>query len=183
MVGLDGDEFVFVAGSEPMDSLVPETWRSAPQGTMIETSPAATALMTEVSTRLTQQGGAALIVDYGPLELRSGSTLQAIKDHTRVDPLAHPGEADLTAHVDFELLQSVAVKHGAEVMGAEMQGDWLRNLGIDVRLEALQRKEPDKADVIQRQYNRLVADDQMGTLFKVLGICGRRWPIGVGFDQ
>ncbi|MEE4153559.1 MAG: SAM-dependent methyltransferase [Erythrobacter sp.] len=182
LVGLEGDDFVFVAGSEPMDALVPPTWRSAPQGTMIETSPAATALMAEISARLANQGGAALIIDYGPFELRSGSTLQAIKSHAHVDPLTHPGEADLTAHVDFELLQHVAVANGAEIMGIEMQGDWLRNLGIDTRLEALQRRDPSNADVIKRQYERLVADNQMGTLFKVLGICGRRWPIGVGFD-
>ncbi len=181
LVGLEQDQFVFVAGSEPMDALVPETWRSAPQGTLIETSPAACALMAEIAARLARQGGAALIIDYGPFELRSGSTLQAIRRHRHVDPFTHPGEADLTAHVDFELLQSVAIAHGAEVMGIEMQGDWLRNLGIDIRLEALQRREPGKADVAKRQYDRLVADDQMGTLFKVLGICGRRWPIGVGF--
>ena len=67
-------------------------------------------------------------------------------------------------------------------MGLMMQGDWLHNMGIEIRLEALKRKEPENADVFQRQFDRLVRDDQMGTLFKVLGVCGRRWPIGYGFD-
>jgi NADH dehydrogenase [ubiquinone] 1 alpha subcomplex assembly factor 7 len=63
-----------------------------------------------------------------------------------------------------------------------MQGEWLHQMGIETRLEALKRKEPGNAEVLQRQFDRLVRDDQMGALFKVLGICGRRWPFGVGFD-
>ncbi len=177
-----GDDFVFVAGEQAMDNIVPKSWRSAPQGTMIETSPAAVAVMTEISQRLKDQGGAALIIDYGALELRAGSTLQAIKAHEKVDPFAFPGESDLTAHVDFELLRDVAANSGADVMGLKMQGDWLHAMGIDVRHEALVRKNPAEADKLKRQYDRLVDDGQMGLLFKVLGICGRRWPIGVGFD-
>ncbi len=182
MVGLDDDRFVFVAGDKPMDSVVPTSWKNASQGSMIETSPAAATVMAEIAQRLTNQGGAALIMDYGPTELRAGSTLQALKKHKKVDPLTHPGEADLTAHVDFEMLQEVAAKNGADVMGLQMQGEWLRQMGIDVRHEALKRKSPGEADKLDRQYDRLVADDQMGALFKVLGICGRRWPFGVGFD-
>ena len=181
MVGLDGDKFVFVAGDKPMDSIVPSSWKDAQQGAMIETSPAAATVMGEIADRLSNQGGAALIIDYGAAELGSGSTLQALKDHKKVDPLDFPGEADLTAHVDFEMLQEVAQKHGAEVMGLRTQGDWLRELHIDTRLEALKRKSPNHADTLQRQRDRLVEHDQMGELFKVLGICGRRWPIGEGF--
>ena len=182
MVGLEGDNFAFVAGDKPMDSIVPKSWKNAPQGSMIETSAAASAVMEEIATRLTNQGGAALIIDYGAFELRSGSTLQAIRNHEKVDVFAHPGQADLTAHVDFEMLKDVAERNGAEVMGVQMQGEWLRQMGIDVRHEALQRKNPADGNKLRRQYNRLVDDGQMGTLFKVLGVCGRRWPIGVGFD-
>lgn len=182
MVGLDGDDLVFVAGDKPMDAVVPPSWKTAAQGTMIETSPAAVTLMGEIATRLREQGGAALVIDYGPEELRAGSTLQAIRAHEKVDVLAAPGEADLTAHVDFELLQLVAAKNGAEVMGLQTQGEWLRQLGIDTRLEALQRRNPQERDKLARQHQRLTGDDQMGLLFKVMGICGRRWPYGAGFD-
>lgn len=182
MVGLDDDRLVFVAGDKPMDAVVPKSWKSASQGSMIETSSAAAALMADIAKRLKEQGGAALIIDYGPTELRAGSTLQALKAHRKVDPLSHPGEADLTAHVDFEMLQDVTKANGADVMGLQMQGEWLAQMGIDLRHEALLRKSPDKADQLKRQYNRLTADDQMGTLFKVLGVCGPRWPIGAGFD-
>ncbi|KEO85573.1 hypothetical protein EH30_13730 [Erythrobacter sp. JL475] len=182
MIGLDGDDLVFVAGDKPMDAIVPPSWKSAPQGTMIETSAAASAVMAEIAQRLKEQGGAALIIDYGPFELRAGSTLQALRSHEKVDPLKHPGEADLTTHVDFELLKHVAEANGADVMGLTMQGDWLRNMGIEIRHEALVRKNPEEEAKLKRQFDRLVDDGQMGALFKVLGICGRRWPIGVGFD-
>ncbi|WP_416830692.1 MAG: class I SAM-dependent methyltransferase [Erythrobacter sp.] len=182
MIGLDGDDLVFVAGDKPMDAIVPPSWKSAPQGTMIETSAAASAVMAEIAQRLKEQGGAALIIDYGPFELRAGSTLQALRAHEKVDPLKHPGEADLTTHVDFELLKHVAEANGADVMGLTMQGDWLRNMGIEIRHEALVRKIPEEQAKLKRQFDRLVDDGQMGALFKVLGICGRRWPIGVGFD-
>ena len=181
MVGLDGERLVFVAGDKPMDSIVPSTWRSAPQGTLIETSPAAAAVMNEISERLIKQGGAALIIDYGGLEHRSGSTLQALRQHKKVDPLAMPGEADITAHVDFEMLRHIAQKKGAAVMGTVMQGEWLTALGIETRTEALQRKQPAQANVIKRQRDRLVAEDQMGLLFKVLGVHSPNWPNGVGF--
>jgi SAM-dependent MidA family methyltransferase len=182
LVGLDGENFTFMAGRERMDHLVPSSWRSAAQGAMIETSPAAVALMVEIARRLKEQGGAALIIDYGQMELRSGSTLQALKSHKKVDVFSHPGDADITAHVDFELLKQVAEDHGADVMGLTYQGEWLRQMGIDTRMEALQRRNPKEGQVIKRQRDRLVEDSQMGTLFKVLGICGRRWPFGVGFE-
>jgi len=181
MVGLDGEAFTFCAGKERMDHLVPQSWVRAAQGTMIETSPAAVAVMAEISRRLKEQGGAALIIDYGHQELRSGATMQALKAHKKVDIFAHPGEADITAHVDFELLEQVAHQHGADVIGVQYQGEWLRQMGIDTRLEALQRRNPRERDKLQRQYDRLVKDSEMGTLFKVLGLCGRRWPFGAGF--
>jgi NADH dehydrogenase [ubiquinone] 1 alpha subcomplex assembly factor 7 len=182
LIGLNGDELVFVVGDTPVDNLVPPSWRKASQGTLIETSRASVAVVAEIALRLKEQGGAALIIDYGGRELSAGSTLQALKDHQKVDPLKFPGEADLTAHVDFELLQQIVPRYGAEVMGLTTQGEWLRLLGIDTRLEALIRRNPAEAAKLKRQYDRLVRDDQMGVLFKVLGLTGRRWPIGVGFE-
>ena len=182
MVGLEGNKFTFVAGKERMDHIVPPSWLRASQGATIETSPAAVAVMTEIAQRLRDQGGAALIIDYGHMELRAGTTLQALKAHKKVDVFEHPGEADITAHVDFELLAHVARQQGADVMGIQYQGEWLRQMGIDVRTEALQLRNPGEKDKLKRQRDRLVDGSQMGTLFKVLGICGRRWPFGVGFE-
>ena len=45
-----------------------------------------------------------LAVDYGYDHTGFGETLQAVKAHQFVDPLAEPGVADLTTHVDFAAL-------------------------------------------------------------------------------
>ena len=182
MVGLDGDSFVYVAGGTPMDAAVPPDWRGARQGAIVETSPAAAAVVYEIAGRLANQGGCALIVDYGHADQRGGSTFQAVKAHRKVDPFAAPGEADLTAHVDFATLARVAQSRGAHWMGTVGQGEWLRALGIETRAEALAMRAPHFRAEVNAARDRLIADDQMGTLFKVMGLAAPGWPRGVGFE-
>lgn len=182
MVGLEGDRFTFVSGGQPMDAAVPTPWRDAPQGTIIETSPGAAAVMHEIAGRLAEQGGAALIVDYGHAAMQAGSTLQAVRAHQKVSPFAAPGEADLTAHVDFATLAEIARSRDINVSGIATQGDFLRALGIAMRTEKLAAKAPDYRRELEAQRDRLIADDQMGQLFKVLGLSAPHWPGGVGFD-
>ncbi|GAB5348517.1 class I SAM-dependent methyltransferase [Alteriqipengyuania sp. 357] len=181
MVGLGEDEaFVFVAGDQPMDSAVPAALGDAAPGTIIETCPAASAVMQEMAQRLARQGGVALAIDYGHLVPRTGSTLQAIARHEKVDPLADPGTADLTAHVDFAALAEVAEAGGARVLGRATQGQWLGALGIDMRAQALAQAAPERADEIAAARARLVSPDQMGDLFKAIAFAGPGWPDGAG---
>ena len=182
MVGLDGDAFVFVAGGQPMDAAIPAEWRSARQGAIVETSPAAAAVVYEIAGRLAAQGGCALLVDYGHADLRGGSTFQAVRAHRKVDPFAEPGEADLTAHVDFATLARVAQSRGVRWMGTVTQGEWLRSLGIETRAEALAMRAPHYRAELAAAKERLVAEDQMGSLFKVMGLSAPGWPQGAGFD-
>lgn len=181
MVGLSGEGFTFVAGTQPMDSAVPADWREAAQGSLIETCPGAAAIMQEIAARLEQQGGAALVIDYGHTQLRGGSTLQAVREHRKVDPLKMPGEADLTAHVDFETLARMAQARDIRVLGTVPQGPWLTALGIDMRTEALAKIAPHYTQALQAAKHRLVAPDQMGQLFKIMGLAARDWPGGAGF--
>lgn len=182
MVGLDGDAFVFTAGSQAMDSAVPESLRDAKIGTIVETSPASASIVYEVAGRLAQQGGGALFIDYGVTQARTGSTLQAVAAHRKVDPFATPGEADLTAHVDFATLARVARSRDARPLGVVTQGHWLRALGIETRAQALADHAPHLREEIELARDRLIADDQMGELFKVMGLVGPNWPDGAGFE-
>lgn len=181
MVGLEGDDFVLVAGRQPMDTAVPEARRQAPVGTVIETCPGAAATLFEVAGRLTGQGGVALFIDYGYLAPRTGSTLQAIRGHQKVDPFALPGQADITAHVDFDQMKQVALSRGARWMGSTTQGQWLTALGIHHRTESLAEFAPQHREVLERARDRLVLPDQMGDLFKVMALAGPTWPDGAGF--
>jgi len=181
MVASEGEDFVFVAGRQPMEAAVPEARRDAETGTLLETCPGAAATVFEVARRLAQQGGAALFIDYGYAEPRYGSTLQAVKGHEKVDPFAAPGEADLTALVDFAILKDIALSRDARWLGTVTQGDWLRALGLEQRAEALAKAAPDQREALMRARDRLAAPDQMGDLFKVMGLAGPDWPDGAGF--
>jgi len=181
MVTCDEGRFVETVGARPMDSALPETRRAAPLGTVIETSPAAAAVMFEVAGRLANQGGAALFIDYGHDDGRSGSSLQAVRGHQKVDPFTTPGEADLSAHVDFAAMAQIAQSRGARWLGTARQGDFLRALGIDARAEALAGFAPQHRDALMAAKDRLTGPASMGSLFKVMGLIAPDWPDGAGF--
>ena len=148
------------------DSSVPETIRGAAIDERFESRPAADAVMTVLAERLRQRGGALLAIDYGYGKTQTGDTLQALSGHAYADPLARPGEADLTAHVDFEALAGAA----SELSNFPLltQGAFLAALGARERAEALMKANPDRADGIAADFARLTAPDQMGEIFKTL---------------
>jgi SAM-dependent MidA family methyltransferase len=176
LVGHDGARFVPGAGPLVPDEAIPEHLRREPPGTIIETSPASLATVRLLAQRLAAQGGAALIIDYGHNRTAAGETLQAVRAHAYADPWAQPGECDLTAHVDFEALSAAARDAGVQVVGPALQGEFLTRLGIGARTEALGRGAPDRADEFRSARERLVAPDQMGSLFRVLGLSAPSWP-------
>ena len=98
-----------------------------------------------------------------------------------VDPFASPGEADLTAHVDFATLAPIALSRGCKWLGTVPQGRWLRELGIETRTESLSAFAPEHASALQSARDRLIGEGQMGALFKVMGLASPEWPDGVGF--
>jgi len=181
MVGLDsGGAFVPVVGTRPMDAAVPPAFAGAAEGAILETSPAAATVLQDVAGRLAAQGGAALFIDYGYTAPQLGSTLQAVRAHCKVDPFAEPGEADLTALVDFAALAAIAEASGARWLGTSGQGAWLEALGIAARASALAGAAPDAEGAIRAAVDRLTAPEQMGSLFKVMGLAAREWPDGAG---
>jgi NADH dehydrogenase [ubiquinone] 1 alpha subcomplex assembly factor 7 len=150
-------------------------------GTIIETCPGASAVMEDVALRIASQGGGALFIDYGYAESANGSSLQAVRAHQKVDPFTAPGEADLTALVDFAALVPVVQGAGCRWLGTVPQGQWLRAMGIDARTEALSRAVPDQTESLCAARDRLTAPEQMGDLFKVFGLTATDWPEGAGF--
>lgn len=153
----------------------------AAPGTVVELSPAREALVAEIARRLARTGGLALLVDYGRLGC-TGDTLQAVRAHRRVDPLDSPGEADLSALVDFAALRRVARAEGAAVLGPLPQGLVLERLGIRLRLERLcQGRSPEQCRALRAGVERLVAADAMGERFQVLALTGPGEPTPPGF--
>ncbi len=157
---------------------------AAPVGTLVETCTAGEALAGEIGHRLAAQGGAALLIDYGYWPSAPGETLQAISRHAYADPLAAPGEADLTAHVDFEALAQAARAAGAAAHGPVTQATLLQALGIAVRTEALKANaSPRQARDLDSAALRLTAPERMGTLFKALALTAANAPVPPGFPQ
>ncbi len=165
LVVLDGDALAFTA-----------------HGLIVETSPARAAVATALAAHLVAHGGVALIIDYGHATSAPGDTLQAVRGHAFANPLADPGEQDLTAHVDFQALAEAARAAGTAVAPLATQGHWLTRLGIARRAEVLTRANPDRAESIVSALTRLTAPDQMGDLFKVMAIHHPDWPVPAGFE-
>jgi SAM-dependent MidA family methyltransferase len=151
------------------------------EGDIVESSPSREEAARMIAARLARHGGVALIIDYGHAKSAPGDTLQAVRGHRCATVLEHPGEHDLTAHVDFEAVARVARGGGAEVTALVTQGEWLRRTGIEARAEALSRANPERAGEIGAAMHRLIAPDQMGELFKVIALRSPRWPAPAGF--
>ncbi|MEH6835917.1 MULTISPECIES: class I SAM-dependent methyltransferase [Falsihalocynthiibacter] len=140
-------------------------------GDMVEICAAATSITQEIATRISAYGGAALFIDYG--DWRSlGDTFQAISAHEKVSPLTTPGQADLTAHVDFEALSEAA--KGCTVSKMIPQGVFLERLGITPRARklALNLAGPALTSHVAA-HRRLTHPKEMGNLFKVLSLTPR----------
>jgi SAM-dependent MidA family methyltransferase len=175
MVGLGvDDELTFGVGIATIDpALLPPSHASEPEGMIFEIAPARQAVMAALCERLKQTGGTALIIDYGHMVTSFGDTLQAVLRHDFDPPLAHPGEADLTSHVDFEDLAKIARAAGMQINGCLHQGDFLYGLGLAERASVLARNKAEQEQrAIALAADRLAGagEGRMGELFKVLAI-------------
>lgn len=178
MVGLTDDStLAFVAGASTLpDRDLPQGHAGAPEGAIFEIAPAREATAATIAASLAKRGGFALLIDYGHLQSGIGDTFQAMRDHAYVDPLAEPGLADLTSHVDFDALARAATAQGARSLPAMTQGAFLIDGGIIERAGALGAgKDAATQDAIHAAIARLCgeADGQMGVLFKVLALAGQ----------
>ncbi|MGE5147202.1 MAG: class I SAM-dependent methyltransferase [Candidatus Eiseniibacteriota bacterium] len=192
LVGADaaaaGFCFELSAGDSPAASFLPGALAASagalPDGNIVEVRPAAVELARALGARIAGFGGAALVIDYGHGASSVGDTLQAVRQHRYADVLAEPGEADLTAHVDFAAFGEAARAAGAGVHGPVEQGRFLRLLGIETRAAALARHAtPAQAEAIEQATRRLIDPMEMGRLFKVLALGRAALPPPPGFES
>ncbi len=157
----------------------------APDGAVIERNDAARALIAHLAARIAAHGGAALFLDYGPERSAPGDSLQALRAGRPADPLATPGESDLTTHVDFSALAeaATAASSGVTVWGPIPQGPFLVRLGLYQRTGRLARGQPPaRAAALIQAAQRLTEPDRMGRLFKVLCLAHSSLPCPPGFE-
>ena len=185
-IGSDGS-LVYQTEVEPMPhfgSTLPASVRSARESDVFEWRSDIETM--ELGRRIAREPSAALVIDYGHAESATGETLQAVRDHQFADPLVTPGEADLTAHVDFEALRRSFEAMGAVVSGPIEQALLLRRLGIDTRAQTLKANASrEKAHEIDTALARLTGFGRtgMGALFKTMAVAHRSLGTPPGFES
>lgn len=149
---------------------LPAALKDAGDNEIWESASTADTVMADIAQRVAGRRGALLAIDYGYDRTQTGDTLQAVTKHRYADPLANPGEADLTAHVDFEALAFSGRVGGGQAHPLINQTQFLAAMGIGPRADALMKANPAQAGNIRAALKRLTDGDAMGTLFKVLCI-------------
>ena len=150
---------------------LPEGHGSQPQGTLFETAPAREAFVTRLGDMLADNGGAALMIDYGHLNSGFGETFQAVANHAYTGPLKDAGEVDLTSHVDFAPLVAAAREAGCVVPEPINQGSFLLTMGLLERAGNLGQKQSEPTRrTLEQAVERLAGPEQMGELFKVMAL-------------
>ncbi len=135
---------------------------------LTETHTQAQAFVRTLATHVAR--GAALLIDYGFPEAeyyhpqRSTGTLICHQAHRAdADPLADLGAKDITAHVDFSGIAVAAQDAGWDVLGYTSQARFLINCGLPGLMQDAPLAERAMA-------HRLIAEHEMGELFKVLAL-------------
>jgi NADH dehydrogenase [ubiquinone] 1 alpha subcomplex assembly factor 7 len=180
LIGIEGDRLVWGLGAEMPLNTLEDLLSPRKPGDIVETRPAASAFMQEIALRITTNGGVALIVDYGGWGSFE-TTFQAVKAHGKTDPLAEPGQADLTAHVDFRALAAAAEPLART--GLTPQGVLLERLGITARAQTLAKDLQGSAlENHIAAHRRLTHPDEMGNLFKAIGFYPPGAPLPSGLE-
>lgn len=170
LIGAQGESLTYGLGPNTAQIGLADRMTDTQDSDLVELCAAAIPILTVIAGRIATYGGAGLIVDYGDWH-SLGDTFQALQSHERVDPLQAPGRADLTAHVDFEPLAIAARAAGCAHTKLTPQGMFLERLGITARAQALAAPlGGSELEALIAAHRRLTHPEEMGNLFKVLGL-------------
>lgn len=163
----DNDALAFGLATEARLDALEHRLEDTQIGGIVETCAPASAIATDIGTRINARGGAALFIDYGGWH-SAGDTFQAMQSQQFCDPFDSPGDADLTAHVDFEAL---AIACSCAHSHLTPQGIFLERLGITQRAQTLAGAlSGDALTTHIAAHRRLTHPDEMGNLFKVMAL-------------
>lgn len=182
--GQDGDEARSAVPPEPSGAAGAEQAAPPPaEGVEVEICPLALGFAADVAAELARSRGAALLIDYGPAAGPVADSARAIVKHSFVHLLEQPGDADLSALVDFGALQqAVGAVPGVALGAVCSQRELLGALGLEARVNALlANAKPHDARAIVAAAQRLVAMPGMGDEYKALAFCDARTGTPVGF--
>ncbi len=150
--------------------------KNAQDGALMEESAEGLEIIRKIAIHLVKFKGACLTIDYGyNIELfkrtrhQYNSSLQAIKNHQYHPIIDSLGEADLSAHVDFNALKNAVIQKNIKNISISSQHNFLVNNGIIIRQQSLKKQaSSDYSAILDNQLYRLIAKEQMGEIFKVM---------------
>ena len=167
-IGLQDNALTFGLGPVLPQPSLADRLDDTKDGDLIEDCAQIAPVLHPIATRITNHGGAALIIDYGDWRTL-GDTFQALRAHQPTNPLTDPGDCDLTAHVDFEKLALAAAP--ARFSRVTAQGVFLERLGITQRAQTLAKTMDGETLAAHiAAHRRLTHPSEMGNLFKVMGL-------------
>lgn len=133
------------------------------------------AWMREIAERLDE--GVIFVIDYGfprheyyHPQRATGTLMCHYRHQAHADPFAHPGDEDITAHVDFTALAEAASDAGLEVLGYATQAQFLVNCGITDVLAEANIDNALRYAPLAAEAQKLLSPAEMGELFKVLAV-------------
>lgn len=174
--------FSFVTAAMPSDK-ASDAFEDAQPGSILEQSATVVQLSKDLGALCVERPAVVLLIDYGYTASSIGETLQAVKEHKFHAVLEYPGEADITAHVDFATVAQAARSMGARIHGPVEQGLWLQRLGVKIRQAQLSEdKSAVEATAIDTSIDRLIAPEHMGTLFKAIAFSPTHVQSLAGFE-
>ena len=109
-----------------------------------------------------------MIIDYSYLKSNNVNTLQSVFKHRKNFILKNLGRADVTSHVNFELLNEFFLKNNLKFNETITQRNFCKIWASKKRANLISRKMKfsDQADLYLR-IRRLLSPNAMGKLFKV----------------
>jgi SAM-dependent MidA family methyltransferase len=154
---------------------VPEVLAQLPgtQDYLTETHVRAQAFIRTLADKL--ERGLMLFIDYGfpgaeyyhPQRLQ-GTLMTHYRHQASIDPLFHPGEADLTAHINFSAIADAMCQSGLDLIGYTSQARFLLNAGLLTRLSQFDARDAARFLPQAKAVQQLTSEAEMGELFKVI---------------
>lgn len=126
-------------------------------------------ILKQIIKKIKRLDGCLLMIDYGYLKPKNNNTIQSVINHKKNDILENLGKADISCHVNFQLLTEFFLKNNLQVKKTISQKEFLNNMGIKERADLISRKMKflDKTNLYLR-LKRLTSSNLMGDLFKVI---------------
>ena len=148
----------------------------------VEYSPLTIKYLKTLTDKIKMNNGGILIIDYAYTEMTMKNTLQAVSKHKYCDVLKSFRNSDITHILSFNLINKIIQKFGSFNVLTTTQRKFLTNLGILERAEILAKNKSfsKKADIYFR-IKRLIDENQMGNLFKVMLVTNYSKKFKLGF--